>query len=148
MNIIIRSENFDPWQEIQQYQTTKSGQCGATSIFIGTMRDFNDGDTVKAMFLDYYPGMTEKQLAKIVAHAEQQWAILDSLIVHRVGNILPNQAIVLVSVWTTHRGDAFDACRYIMEALKSQAPFWKKELLISDEERWVTHNTDGYQSGF
>jgi molybdopterin synthase catalytic subunit len=147
MTIFIRSEEFDPWQEIQQYQNTaKSGQFGATSIFIGTMRDFNDGDTVKAMTLDYYPGMTEKQLAKIVTQAEQQWAILDALIVHRVGTILPNQAIVLVSVWTAHRGDAFDACRYIMEALKSQAPFWKKELLMSDEARWVTHNTDGYSN--
>ena len=145
MAIFIRSEAFDPWQEIQCYQNTvKSGQFGATSIFIGTMRDFNAGDTVKSMTLEYCAGMTEKQLAKIVTQAEQQWAILDVLIVHRVGNILPNQPIVLVSVWSTHRGDAFDACRYIMEALKSQAPFWKKELLISDEARWVTHNTDGY----
>lgn len=146
MTVLIRQEPFDPWQEIQHYQNSaKLGQFGATNIFIGTMRDFNDGDTVKAMTLDYYPGMTEKQLEKIVACAIQQWAVLDALVIHRVGNILPNQPIVLVSVWTTHRGDAFDACRYIMEALKSEAPFWKKELLITNEERWVTHNTDGYQ---
>lgn len=147
MSIFIRSEEFDPWQEIQQYQNTvQPGQSGATSIFIGTMRDFNEGDTIKSMILDYYPGMTERQLAKIVTQAAQQSAILDVLIVHRVGTILPDQTIVLVSVWATHRGDAFDACRYIMEALKSQAPFWKKELLITDEERWVTHNTDGYKA--
>jgi molybdopterin synthase catalytic subunit len=97
------------------------------------------------MTLEHYEGMTEKQLAKIVEQASQQWAVLDALIVHRVGDILPNEPIVLVSVWTMHRGDAFDACRFIMEALKSHAPFWKKELLITDEERWVTHNTDGYQ---
>lgn len=145
MTILIRHETFDPWQEIQQYQKQIKSSYGATNIFIGTMRDFNDGDTVKAMMLDYYPDMTEKQLEKIVTHAAQQWAVLDALVIHRVGNIFPNQPIVLVSVWTTHRGDAFDACRYIMEALKSQAPFWKKELLITDEERWVTHNTDGYQ---
>lgn len=146
MTIHIRHEAFDPWQEIQQHQNlAQSGQFGATSIFIGTMRDFNDGDEVKAMILDYYPIMTEKQLEKIVTEAQQQWAILDVLLVHRVGEIHPNQPIVLVSVWTTHRGDAFDACRYIMEALKSKAPFWKKERLITNEERWVIHNTDGYQ---
>lgn len=146
MTIIIRTETFEPWQEIQQYQDVIPSGYGATSIFIGTMRDFNDGDEVKAMTLEHYAGMTEKQLEKIVTDAKQQWAVLDTLIVHRVGNILPNEPIVLVSVWTLHRGDAFDACRYIMEALKSHAPFWKKEQLITDEERWVTHNTDGYQS--
>jgi molybdopterin synthase catalytic subunit len=146
MTILIRSERFDPWGEIQQYQNAIPSGFGATSIFIGTMRDFNDGDTVKAMTLEHYAGMTEKQLEKIVAEAKQQWAILDTLIVHRVGNILPNEPIVLVSVWTAHRGDAFDGCRYIMEALKSHAPFWKKEVLTTDEERWVAHNTDGYQS--
>jgi molybdopterin synthase catalytic subunit len=145
MSILICTESFDPWQEIQRYQNQRKIKHGATNIFIGTMRDFNEGDEVKAMTLDYYPIMTEKQLEKIVTEAKQQWAILDALIVHRVGEILPNQPIVLVSVWTTHRGDAFDACRYIMEALKSNAPFWKKELLSTDEERWVTHNTDGYQ---
>jgi molybdopterin synthase catalytic subunit len=146
MAIMIRHAAFDPWQEIQQYQNLATSGYGATSIFIGTMRDFNDGDTVKAMTLEHYAGMTEKQLEKIVAEAKQQWAVLDALVVHRVGHILPNEPIVLVSVWTLHRGDAFDACRYIMEALKSHAPFWKKELLITDEERWVTHNTDGYKS--
>ena len=145
MSIYIRDEVFDPWQEIQQYQHALPKNYGATSIFVGTMRDFNDGDTVKAMTLEHYAGMTEKQLAKIVTLAKQQWAIQDVLIVHRVGDILPNQPIVLVSVWSSHRGDAFDACRYIMEALKSQAPFWKKERLINNEERWVNHNTDGYQ---
>jgi molybdopterin synthase catalytic subunit len=146
MAIMIRHAAFDPWQEIQQYQNLATPGYGATSIFIGTMRDFNDGDTVKAMTLEHYAGMTEKQLEKIVAEAKQQWAVLDALVVHRVGHILPNEPIVLVSVWTLHRGDAFDACRYIMEALKSHAPFWKKELLITDEERWVAHNTDGYKS--
>lgn len=145
MTIIIRSERFDPWQEIQHYQDTVKSGHGATSIFIGTMRDFNDGDEVKAMTLEHYAGMTEKQLEKIVTKANRQWAVLDALVVHRVGEILPNEPIVLVSVWTAHRGDAFDACRYIMEALKSQAPFWKKERLITEQERWVTHNTDGYK---
>ena len=145
MAIMIRHAAFDPWQEIQQYQNLATSGYGATSIFIGTMRDFNQGDAVQGMTLEHYPGMTEKQLEKIVLEAQQQWPLLDALVVHRVGDILPDEPIVLVAVWTAHRGDAFDACRYIMEALKSKAPFWKKELLKTAAERWVDANTDGYQ---
>lgn len=147
MSIKICTSAFDPWQEIQVHQqslSTLTGKFGATSVFIGTMRDFNEGDQIKGMTLEHYPGMTEKQLAKIVAEAQSQWQVLDTLIVHRVGVLLPNDPIVLLAVWTVHRGDAFDASRYIMEALKSKAPFWKKELLHSEQERWVLKNTDGY----
>ncbi len=147
MAIKIVTESFDPWQEIQQYQLSvreMKGKYGATSIFVGTMRDFNEGDDVKGMTLEHYPGMTEKQLTRIVDEASQQWSLLDVLVVHRVGDIFPDEAIVLVAVWSSHRGDAFDSSRYIMEALKSKAPFWKKELLLSDDERWVDKNTDGY----
>lgn len=148
MAIKIYAQSFDPWQEVQAYQNTAqhmSGKFGATNIFIGTMRDFNEGDDVKAMSLEHYPGMTEKQLEKIVAEAQQQWPVIDALVVHRVGDILPNEPIVLVAVWTSHRSDAFDASRYIMEALKSKAPFWKKEVLTSEDQRWVEKNTDGYK---
>jgi len=148
MAIKVCPAAFDPWHELQTYQNSAkdmAGKFGATSIFIGTMRDFNEGDDVKGMTLEHYPGMTEKQLEKIVAEARQLWPLLDVLVVHRVGNILPNEPIVLVAVWTSHRGDAFDASRYIMEALKSKAPFWKKELLKSQDERWVVKNTDGYK---
>jgi molybdopterin synthase catalytic subunit len=148
MAIKICPEPFEPWQEIQSYQClTKdiAGKFGATSIFIGTMRDFNEGDDVKGMTLEHYPGMTEKQLETIVAEAIRQWPVIDALVVHRVGDILPNDPIVLVAVWTAHRGDAFDASRFIMEELKSKAPFWKKELLKSQAERWLVKNTDGYR---
>ncbi len=148
MTIKISTTAFDPFQEIQSYQSAAkamSGQFGATSIFIGTMRDFNDDAAIKSMTLEHYAGMTERQLGKIVSEAHQQWQVLDALVVHRVGTILPNEPIVLVAVWTTHRGDAFDASRYIMEALKTKAPFWNKEQLSSDHQRWVAHNTDGYQ---
>lgn len=148
MAVKICSAAFDPWLEIQHHQQAAkelAGQFGATSIFVGTMRDFNEGDDVKSMFLEHYPGMTEKQLEQIVIEAQQEWPVLDALVVHRVGEILPNQPIVLVAVWTSHRGDAFDASRYIMEALKSKAPFWKKERLKSNAERWLDKNTDGYQ---
>ena len=140
----ICAEAFDPWQEIQTHQYSVKdmvGKFGATSVFIGTMRDFNEGDDVKGMTLEHYPGMTEKQLEKIVAEALQLWPVISALVVHRVGNISPNEPIVLVAVWTSHRGDAFDASRYIMEALKSRAPFWKKELLQSQAERWLVKNT-------
>ena len=150
MTIKITTEPFDPYLEIQAYQNARAGNIGAvgaTSIFIGTMRDFNEGDVVKGMTLEYYPGMTEKQLEKIISEAQQQWPIIDSLVIHRVGDILPNESIVLVAVWSSHRGDAFDASRYIMEALKSRAPFWKKELLLSEDERWVAKNTNGYKPG-
>lgn len=149
MTIKISAEEFDPYQEIQVYQKARLadiGTVGATSIFIGTMRDFNDGVAVKGMTLEYYPGMTEKQLEKIVSEAQRQWQIIDSLVIHRVGDIMPNESIVLVAVWSSHRGDAFDASRYIMEALKSKAPFWKKELLASENERWVAKNTNGYKT--
>ena len=147
MEIKICTSTFDPWQEVQAYQDVNkamAGRFGATSIFIGTMRDFNDNDDVRGMTLEHYPGMTEKQLAHIVEEAGNNWALIDVLVVHRVGDIFPNEPIVLVAVWTSHRGDAFDACRFIMEALKSKAPFWKKERLRSDLSRWVGKNTDGY----
>jgi len=143
MSIVISQAIFDPWREVQAYQDELpiAGQYGATSVFVGTMRDFNQGDTVTGMNLDYYPGMTEKQLERIVAEAVLRWPVLETLVLHRVGDILPNEPIVLVAVWTAHRGDAFDACRHIMEELKTKAPFWKKELLASGDGRWVTANT-------
>lgn len=147
MAIIISQTAFDPYQALQDHQAchlAENRAIGATSIFIGTMRDFNDGTTVTGMTLEYYPGMTEKQLAGCVQQANQQWALIDSLIIHRVGDILPLEPIVLVAVWSAHRGDAFDACRFIMETLKSTAPFWKKERLASDDVRWVEHNSNGY----
>jgi len=149
VTVMVVQGGFDPWQEIQSYQNSAdimAGKVGATSVFIGTMRDFNEGDPVKGMTLEHYPGMTEKQLETIVAEAGQQWHVLDSLVIHRVGDIMPNEPIVLVVVWACHRGDAFDASRYIMEALKSRAPFWKKERLITEDERWVAENTKGYKS--
>ena len=149
MEIKIVSKAFNPWQEIQQFQTSANkmrGKYGATSIFVGTMRDFNEGDAVKGMTLEHYPGMTETQLEKIITGAMNKWQVIDVLVVHRVGDLFPEDPIVLVAVWSSHRGDAFDVSRYIMEALKSKTPFWKKEILQSDDVRWVSKNTDGYKA--
>ena len=144
MKIEVRESVFNPWQEIQDYQGSLgiNGSYGATASFVGTMRDFNEGDNVQSMTLEHYPGMTEKHLQKIIVDATQKWQLLDALIIHRVGEIKPDDSIVLVAVWTAHRAQAFDACRFIMEELKSNAPFWKKEVL-DDGVRWVEKNTPG-----
>ncbi|NOY66004.1 MAG: molybdenum cofactor biosynthesis protein MoaE [Gammaproteobacteria bacterium] len=140
--IHIRDTAFQPWDEIQAYQNTLSieGKYGATAVFVGSMRDFNEGDDVQAMTLEHYPGMTEKYLEKIIQQANDKWDLLDTLVIHRVGNIMPNDPIVLVVVWSAHRTNAFDASRFIMEELKSKAPFWKKEVL-DNGSRWVGKNT-------
>lgn len=145
MAIQLRPDAFDPYAELLAYQAgfqDHAGKYGATCAFVGTMRDFNEGDTVRAMTLEYYPGMTERQLELIVAEAARRWDFLDVLVIHRVGDILPDQPIVLVAVWSAHRGAAFEACRYLMEELKHRAPFWKKETLV-EGERWVERNTAG-----
>jgi len=137
----IIQQFFDPYVALQEFQGSLAlSQSGANSIFIGNMRDFNESDQVTAMFLEYYPGMTEKVLDEICSQAVSQWDINQSLLIHRVGDINPGETIVLVSVWSAHRAESFAACRYIIEALKSEAPFWKKETL-KNSERWVQKNT-------
>lgn len=142
MLIEIKPSAFDPYQCLLDYQHQAgfAGQYGATASFVGSMREFNLGDDVEAMELEHYPGMTEKYLEKICDEAMNKWDILDALIIHRVGKMLPSDPIVLVAVWSAHRAAAFDASRYLMEELKSRAPFWKKEA-IQQGERWVDKNT-------
>lgn len=149
MKIVVDSAAFSPWQELADYerevvQSAFPGKYGAAATFVGTMRDFNEGDGVSGMSLEHYPGMTEKQLQRIVEQASEKWTLLDVLLLHRVGELLPQEPIVLVAVWSAHRKDAFEACRHIMEQLKSQAPFWKKEQLRSGQQRWVEKNSAGY----
>ena len=144
MKIEIRPEHFNPWNEIQVHQEKmqKDGQFGAMASFIGSMRDFNEGDKVTEMQLEHYPGMTEKHLMDICNQANSKWELVDILVIHRVGEINIGEPIVLVSVWSAHRAAAFDACRFIMEDLKSKAPFWKQESL-ENGKRWVEKNTSG-----
>ncbi len=147
MKVIIDTNEFDPWKVLVDYQQEQAklvGQYGATAVFVGTMRDFNEGDNVSEMFLEHYPGMTERHLENICQQATGEYQLLESLVVHRVGVIKPNDPIVLVAVWTAHRKQAFEACREIMEDLKSKAPFWKKEQVNGVQERWVEKNTKGY----
>jgi molybdopterin synthase catalytic subunit len=145
MKIGVSFSDLDPWAEIRDYQASArdlDGKFGATACFIGTMRDFNEGDRVSKMTLEHYPGMTERYLENIAASAAKRFRVLDVLLIHRVGDLLPNDPIVVVAVWSAHRGAAFDACRTIMEELKSNAPFWKKEVLETGA-RWVEKNTAG-----
>ena len=146
MKVELRSKPFDPLLELGLYQASlderRPGQYGATAIFIGTMRDFSGDETVRGMTLEHYPGMTERHLQRIVAAARGEWPLLDTLVIHRVGELQPNDPIVLVAVWSAHRAAAFAACRCIMEELKSKAPFWKRED-TTDGPRWVEHNTPG-----
>ncbi len=142
VHIEVRETRFNPWDELQRYQTEvlgNEGKYGATASFVGTMRDFNEGEAVQAMILEHYPGMTEKSLREISEYAREQWEIIDSLIIHRVGELKPNDPIVLLAVWSAHRTDAFAACRYLIEELKSRAPFWKKEAL-ENTSQWVVRN--------
>lgn len=145
MHCEIRPLAFEPYAELLAYQQNMqiAGQYGATAVFVGSMRDRNAGEAVTAMELEHYPGMTEKYLKSISEQAASRWDLLDSLIIHRVGRVEPDEPIVLVAVWSAHRKDAFEASRYLMEELKSRAPFWKKEE-TDKGERWVDKNTAGY----
>lgn len=147
MRVEVRSAPFAPWQLLAEYErdhlSGAAGRFGATATFVGTMRDFNEGDSVRGMSLEHYPGMTERQLERIVAAAVERWQLDDALVVHRVGELDPADPIVLVAVWSAHRKEAFEACRHIMEELKSNAPFWKKERL-AERSRWVEKNSSGY----
>lgn len=144
MPVRICIEPFLPWQELGRWEAARpAGEYGAAAVFVGTMRERNEGEQVLGMTLEHYPGMTERHIERTCAEAAARWALLDSLVIHRVGDLAPGDPIVLVAVWSAHRKDAFEACRFIMEDLKSRAPFWKKERL-PEGARWVEKNTPGY----
>lgn len=111
-------------------------KIGAITTFVGLMRDFNEGDNVSSLFLEHYPGMTENVLEDIRQQAMERWSLQQVRIVHRVGDLHPSDQIVFVGVSSAHRGDAFSACEFIMDFLKTQAPFWKREQ-TSEGSRWV-----------
>ena len=142
MKVVVQQESFEPGQVIQTFQDAlPRGKHGGVVSFVGTMRDFNDGEDVVSMTLEHYPGMTEKHIEQVCAEAAERWDIVDSLVVHRYGEMFPNDAIVLVAVWSAHRANAFDACRFIINYLKARAPFWKCETTTAGEKRWVEHNS-------
>jgi molybdopterin synthase catalytic subunit len=135
MTVRVQHEDFDVSREIAALRRDNP-QVGAVASFIGVVRDLNDGDRVAEMTLEHYPGMTEKSIEKIIGEAKGRWQFYDALVIHRVGTLAPLDQIVLVVVTSAHRGDAFAACEFIMDYLKTQAPFWKKEK-TPDGARWV-----------
>ncbi|MES2502014.1 MAG: molybdenum cofactor biosynthesis protein MoaE [Pseudomonadota bacterium] len=135
MTVFVQVEDFDMGAQLNKLRLA-SPSIGALVSFVGQVRDINDGDSINTLTLEHYPGMTESALQAIEAEAKSRWDILDSLIIHRVGTLKPLDQIVLVAVVSAHRGEAFKACEFIMDFLKTQAPFWKKEV-TSLGERWV-----------
>ncbi|MDT3708358.1 MAG: molybdopterin synthase catalytic subunit MoaE [Thiobacillus sp.] len=133
--ILVGAEAFDLGVEVDAMRRGRT-DIGAIASFVGLARDLNEGSGVAAMTLEHYPGMTEKALTALVGEACSRWSLLDVTVIHRVGRLLPGDPIVLVAVASQHRGEAFAACEFIMDALKTRAPFWKKEE-TPDGERWV-----------
>ncbi|CAM3005891.1 molybdopterin synthase catalytic subunit MoaE [Vibrio neptunius] len=131
------SVQFEDFSVGAEYEALALGTAsGAVVTFVGKVRDMNLGDKVTGLSLEHYPGMTEKALAEICQKAEQRWPLLDVRVIHRVGDLNIGDQIVFVGVSSAHRGAAFEACEFIMDYLKTQAPFWKKER-TTEETRWV-----------
>jgi molybdopterin synthase catalytic subunit len=133
--IRIQNEDFDLGAEVARVRAGNP-KIGAVASFIGLVRDINEGDAVSELVLEHYPGMTEKALQKIVDEANARWDLYDVLVIHRVGRLRPTDQIVLVVTASAHRGEAFSACEFLMDYLKTRAPFWKKEQTPSGS-RWV-----------
>ena len=129
MNIRIQESDFDVGTELALLRAKRS-DIGAIASFVGLVRDMNisnNAENVSNMTLEHYPGMTEKALEAIVEKAKTRWEIIDALIIHRIGLLQATEQIVFVAVTSQHRGDAFAACEFMMDYLKTEAPFWKKE---------------------
>ena len=135
MTVRIQTADFDAGVEIAALRRGNP-KVGAVASFIGVVRDVNEGGAVAEMALEHYPGMTEKAIEEIIAQARSRWNVLNVLVIHRVGLLRPMDQIVLVVVAGQHRGDAFAACEFIMDYLKTRAPFWKKEQ-TGQGARWV-----------
>lgn len=145
--IRVQHEDFDVTTELHAICGGRT-DIGATVTFVGLVRDMNLDDAVSGMALQHYPGMTEKALQKILSEASQRWEVQNATIIHRVGELAPGDQIVLVCIASSHRQDAFDACSFIMDYLKTKAPFWKKELLEDGTSRWVdARESDNHAAG-
>jgi molybdopterin synthase catalytic subunit len=135
MKISVQLADFNINNELALLQASRK-EIGAIVSFVGLVRDLNQGDHVAQLTLEHYPNMTEKALSKIVNTANSRWNVIDATVIHRIGTLNPADQIVLVAVASAHRGDAFHACEFIMDYLKTEAPFWKKEV-TQEGERWL-----------
>jgi molybdopterin synthase catalytic subunit len=134
--VSIQTQDFDLSQEVAALRGA-DGRVGAVCSFIGTLRDRNDGASVRTMELEHYPGMTEKAIEAMIGESMRRFDILGARVVHRIGLLQPADQIVLVAVTSAHRGQSFQACEFLMDYLKTQAPFWKKESSADGGARWV-----------
>ncbi len=139
MTVRVQVEDFDAGAEINAMRLSHAN-IGAVAAFVGQVRDLNEGDQVSELVLEHYQGMTEKSLQSIIEQAKKRWDVIDALIVHRVGKLKPLDQIVLVLVASSHRKEAFAACEFMMDYLKTEAPFWKKEQTPAGS-RWVEAKT-------
>ena len=135
LRIKVQESNFDVSDELATLRKDQPG-VGAVVSFVGVVRDLNDDLSVSTMHLEHYPGMTERAIESIANEANDRWQLMGVTVIHRVGLLEPLDQIVLVAVASAHRGDAFDACEFIMDYLKTRAPFWKRET-TPDGDRWV-----------
>ena len=133
--ILVQRADFSLGEEYERLAARHDS--GAIVTFVGKVRDFNQGDAVKGLSLEHYPGMTEKALVDIVNQARARWPLQECTLIHRIGDLLLGDQIVLVAVSSAHREAAFEACHFIMDFLKTRAPFWKKELTAEGIQRWV-----------
>jgi len=131
----IQAGDFDLAAEVAQLRAGQPG-VGGIVTFVGTVRDMNEGAAVAEMELEHYPGMTEQSIAAIIDQARARWPLFGALVIHRIGPLKPLEQIVLVAVTAAHRGEAFAACEFIIDYLKTEAPFWKKEQ-TPQGARWV-----------
>jgi molybdopterin synthase catalytic subunit len=134
--IQVQTADFDPGSELETLRSQNDGRAGAVVCFVGLVRDLNDGSPVEQMTLEHYPGMTEKALTAIEQEARTRWDLTDTRIIHRIGPLAPNDRIVFVAAASAHRKEAFEACEYMIDTLKTKAPFWKKEATPAGD-RWV-----------
>ena len=134
--IRVQEGDFDPGTELEELRVRLQGAAGAVVSFIGLVRDLNEGDSVSQLTLEHYPGMTEKAMGEIREQACRRWDLVDAVIIHRVGPLAPNDRIVFVAAACAHRGNAFRACEFMIDTLKTEAPFWKKEA-TANSTRWL-----------
>lgn len=135
--VIVQTERFDVAALTERLQAACVGRAGAYVHFIGTVRDFSPDSGSRSLFLEHYPGMCEREIQSLCAQAAQRWDILDTLVVHRVGELPLGDPIVFVGVTSMHRSQAFRACEFLIDALKTRAPFWKRETLADGRTFWV-----------
>jgi len=135
LSVSIQTEDFDVSHELAQLRANDA-RVGAVCSFVGTVRERNEGSDVSSMELEHYPGMTEKSIAAMMEEAAKRFDIYGARVIHRIGLLQPQDQIVLVAVTSAHRGMSFQACEFLMDSLKTQAPFWKKEV-TPDGSRWV-----------